>query len=313
MLLLEKNKIIGSKVCAGGLSAKDLNDFCIPEELLEYKFNEAVINTLFQKCIINADIFSVHTIDRKKFGQWQFSKLDTRNVIVRTDAMVTKVTDSFVVINDSEKIGFKYLVGADGSNSSVRAYLGLKVKDVLVAMQYLVPVDKFRRFEFFFNAEFFGPGYAWIFPHGDYVSVGCGCDAGIMTSKKLREGFEIWLKKNKINVSRGIFEASPINYDYQGHEFGNIFLIGDAAGLASGLTGEGIYQALVSGEEVAKIIINEKYESERIREIIRKKVALNRFFFFLKSSHSILGFEFELLVFLMNSKWFRKKMIDFIM
>lgn len=312
VLLLEKNKIIGPKVCAGGLSGKDLKDFKIPQELLDGEFDGVNILTPLQKCSIRSDKSVIYTIDRKNLGQWQLKKIDKNNVIVRTGAMVTGIGDGFVSVNGSEKIGFKYLIGADGSNSSVRAHLGLKVKDVSVAIQYIVPEKKYDKFEFFFDVKLFGPGYAWIFPHKDYVSIGCGCASEIMPAKKIREGFEVWLKKNRIDVSRGRFEASPINFDYQGYKFGNIFLVGDAAGLASGLTGEGIYQALVSGEEIAKMIIDEKYVSERMRDILKKKQAQKRVYSFLKGSRPILGFEFELLAFLMRNRWFNKKMIYFI-
>jgi geranylgeranyl reductase len=259
VLLLEKNKVIGPKVCAGGLTGKGLEYFKIPEGLLDFKFDMVNVFTPLQKRFINTDKAFIHTIDRKKLGQWQLKKIKKKNVIIRTSSMVTKITGSYIVVNDSRKIGYKYLVGADGSNSSVRAHLGLKVRDFLIAIQYIVPKTIYDKFEFFFDSKLFGAGYAWIFPHKKYVSIGCGCDPRIMPIKKIREGFDIWLRENNIDVSKGIFEASPINYDYQGHKFNNIFLVGDAAGLASGLTGEGIYQALVSGEEVAKLIIDENY------------------------------------------------------
>ena len=75
-------------------------------------------------------------------------------------------------------------------------------------------------------------------------------------------------EKNKINTKRGRFEAHPINCDYRGFNFGNIFLIGDAAGLVSGFTGEGIYQALISGDVVARKIIDKNYSSKKIYDIL---------------------------------------------
>lgn len=189
----------------------------------------------------------------------------------------------------------------------------MKVKDFLIAVQYIIPKTKYKKFEFFFDTKLFGAGYAWIFPHKKYVSIGCGCDPRIMPLKKIREGFDVWLNNNQIDITKGTFEASPINYDYKGHKFNNIFLVGDAAGLASGLTGEGIYQALVSGEEVAKMIIDENYVSEKMKAIIKKKNIQNYVFNFLKESQRILGFEFELVAFLMKNKWFSNKLVDFLL
>ena len=38
VLVLEKNKDIGPKICAGGLTGKDLQSFSIPDKLIEFRF-----------------------------------------------------------------------------------------------------------------------------------------------------------------------------------------------------------------------------------------------------------------------------------
>ena len=48
-------------------------------------------------------------------------------------------------------------------------------------------------------------------------------------------------------------------------------LIGDAAGLASGLTGEGMYSALVSGETAARVILNPEYDCHELQLLIKKQ------------------------------------------
>ena len=58
---------------------------------------------------------------------------------------------------------------------------------------------------------------------------------------------------------------------YHGIRFGNTYLAGDAAGLVSSFTGEGIYQALVSGKEVAKMILNPEFEPVKIPEVLETK------------------------------------------
>jgi geranylgeranyl reductase len=47
-------------------------------------------------------------------------------------------------------------------------------------------------------------------------------------------------------------------------------LVGDAAGLASGLTGEGIYSALVSGQEVARMIVQTNHEAKQLEALVRR-------------------------------------------
>jgi len=76
---------------------------------------------------------------------------------------------------------------------------------------------------------------------------------------------------DKLTIERTRFEAARINIDYKGFVFGNRFLAGDAAGFASGLTGEGIYQAILSGEEVSKGILNRDYRYPGIKQILKIK------------------------------------------
>ena len=269
VLLLEKNEVVGPKVCGGGLPNIDLERFNIPDELLEKRYKAMTIHSPFFQNEIRSDNEFLYTIDRKKFGQWQLGKIDKNRVNIRINTRVTEIQKDYVVLGTEEKIGFKYLIGADGANSIVRKYLGLKIEKFCVAIQYIIPSDEYDKLEFFFDSKLFNSWYAWIFPRKDFVSIGCGCNTNMLSAKKLRENFNLWLEKNKIDVSSGEYQAYTINYDYQGYKFENIFLAGESAGLVSGLTGEGIHSALISGEEVARSIIDENYHSEKIAKIAK--------------------------------------------
>lgn len=77
----------------------------------------------------------MYTIDRKSLGKWQLEKLNgLRNVEVRVNSKVTKIEKDFVVVNGN-KIFYKFLVGADGSSSIVRGYLGIGFKGIGIAFQ----------------------------------------------------------------------------------------------------------------------------------------------------------------------------------
>ncbi len=270
VLLLEKNKKIGPKVCAGGLTGKDIDYLNLPSELVEHSYNEVVVHV---KCVtktIRWDNDFAYTIDREELGQWQLKKLAAfPNVEVRTGCRVSKVTPEYVIAGD-EEIYYDYLVGADGSNSVVKRYLGFTNVPQGMGIQYIIPTTEFKKFEFFFDPSYFSAWYAWIFPHRDYVSIGCGASPKVLPAKELQNNFHKWLKKQKIDVSNARYEAFPMNYDFTGIEHGNVFLTGDAAGLLSSFTGEGIYQALVTGEEVAKMILTPGYVSPKMPELIHK-------------------------------------------
>lgn len=272
VLLLEKNEKIGPKVCAGGITRKSFKFLGSPSEIISNDFDSIVFKTFKHKTRLFFGEKFLYTVDREKLGQWQLKKLTNSSVEVRIKAVVNEIFSNHIVVNGSEKIGYDFLVGADGSNSLVRKYLGLKTIFIGVAFQYLIPKkERFKDVEIFFNSRLFKSWYSWIFPHTDYISTGYGCFPKLMSMQKARANFEKWAQKMKIDLSRAKLEAHPINCDYKGYRFKNIFLAGDAAGLASGFTGEGIYQALASGEEIAKQIIKPSHKARLIKAVIRER------------------------------------------
>ena len=182
------------------------------------------------------------------------------------------MSENHVIIND-ERINFEYLIGADGSNSIVRKYLGVVTKKFGVAFQYFIPQkqNRYNDIEIILDKKLFHAWYAWIFPYENKVSVGSGYFPRLTSAKESIANFEQWAKEEDIDISGSKFEAHPINCDYRGFEFGNKFLIGDAAGFASAFTGEGIYQAIISGDDVAKCILDSKHKCLRIKEILHEK------------------------------------------
>jgi geranylgeranyl reductase family protein len=310
VLLIEKNQRIGPKVCAGGLTGKDIAYLNIPNELIEHSYSEVLVHVKGVTKHIKWDEDFAYTIDREELGQWQLKKLQAfPNIEVRTGCRISKVTPEFVLLGD-EEIAYDYLVGADGSNSIVKRFLGFTNPPQGMGIQYIIPTTEFKKFEFFFDSRYFSAWYAWIFPHRKYVSIGCGGSPKILPSKELHKNFHEWLKKQKIDISNAKYEAFPMNYDFKGIEFGNIFLTGDAAGLLSSFTGEGIYQALVSGEEVAKMILTPGYASPKIPELIHKhkrhREILNKLIHARKWQNTL----FVGGLFLFNFKKYREKAIN---
>jgi flavin-dependent dehydrogenase len=276
ILIIEQKDEIGPKTCAGGLTRKDLDHIGFPEHLLDHSFDKMSIHTPLASTIVKNTSAMISTVDRKVFADWQLEKLaGAANVKIMTGCKVTGIEEGAVTVNGSISYGYRILVGADGTFSRVRKFLELETEDIAIAIQYLVPSDRFDKLEFFLDSRLFKSWYAWIFPHRGYASVGCMCDPRHLSSKQLQTNFVEWLGKNKIDVAGAAYQGYAINYDYRGSRFGNVFLIGDAAGLASGLTGEGIYQAIVSGEEAAKSILDSGYGSPQLDELLRTKALHN--------------------------------------
>ncbi|MFC1734176.1 hypothetical protein ACFL6I_28060 [candidate division KSB1 bacterium] len=157
----------------------------------------------------------------------------------------------------------------------MRKHLGIKTNKMNLVLQYKVK-KRFEKMGFYTDYDLFNVGGVYIFPHKNFTYIGAGGDINNKDIKSLKTRFHKWLKQRNIDFSKSKLEADMINFDYKGHEFGNIFLIGDAAGLASGLDGEGIYGAIISGNEVAKKIINPKYECPGIKKLLKWKMKHER-------------------------------------
>jgi geranylgeranyl reductase len=308
ILLLEKGDTFGDKVCAGGLTRKDLRVIDIPDHIIEHKVTKTAVFSQKRNSMTNAPEAFVFTLKRKELGKWQRGQLKTENVEVKTNARVTDIQPDHVVINGNEKINYKYLVGADGYASIVRKYLKLPQEKQLIGIQYTVSAPNLDpRLEIHLYSKYFKSWYAWVFPHENSFVVGCVCDPKMMSAKKLKDNFHAWLKEKSISIKDAVYHSAPISYDYRGYKFGNIFLVGEAGGFASGLTGEGIYQALVSGEVAAKTILDKDYISEEINSVIRYNAIQLKIMKFLYRSGILRKYIYELIVILLNNHWVKNK------
>ncbi len=263
VLVLEKNNVIGAKPCAGGLTIKDLD--IIPKKLVEKTFDHIILHTAKGLYEVNLGSHPVFMVSREKLGQWMAEEAEKAGAEIRTSCRVKDIKENHVVV-DGRELGYDYLVGADGSNSILRKFLNIPVKKTLVGVQYISSTIR-HELEVIVDDVKNSLKFGWVFPHRDFTSIGIGgwTKNAVMLKHSLDE------LCNNLCIEKTRFEAAHINFDYQGFAFGNRFLAGDAAGFSSGLTGEGIYQAILSGEEVAKGILNKNYKYPKIKLILNIK------------------------------------------
>jgi len=305
VVVFEKNKVIGPKVCAGGLTNKDLG--FIDKSLIERSFNSFRVSHKNKSITLTDKKPFVYTINRKNLGLWQLKQAKKAGAEIKTNIQIKKIKNNSVIINNKE-VKFGYLIGADGSNSIVRKYLGLRTNKIVITLQYTIK-KKFDNVEAFYDRSKFGLGYVWIFPHKNYAKVGCGTHTKSIKMDKLRGNFHLWLKEKNISFSSAKLESAVINYGYEGYKFGNIFLVGDAAGFASELTGEGIYHAISSGVDVAKKIIDPNYKCKSIQRILRMKKR-DRKLLNLMSNKIWVRITYIIALVLIKNKIIRKKLIS---
>lgn len=311
VLLLEKKEVFGDKLCAGGLTLKDLEYLPLPDHVIEQKISQASVHSRRRRADTFTPVPYLFTINRKVLGTYQRSLLDGTGVEVRINSQVTEIQDHTLVVKSGQTYGFRYLVGAEGYSSVVRRHLGLKTRKKLIGFQYTIPIkEEHPTIELFLDARRFHVWYAWIFPHGNTLAVGCCCNPEIVDPGKVKAGFQGWLKEKKIDRGEAKLESWPIACDYRGTRFGDIFLAGEAAGLASGFSGEGIYQSLVSGQEVARMILDPAYNPYHLKQVLRYNRSMERLMGLFRWAGPLRGAMQELLLILMKQKWLRDRIND---
>jgi flavin-dependent dehydrogenase len=160
----------------------------------------------------------------------------------------------------------RFIIGADGVSSVVRRSLPPSSYDRHGWRKHLatgVQINIPRR-EFPWDVDspmiyfgFVNFGYSWVFPGRDRVVAGMG---GI--SRKNPEGvltcFRSFLSALSVpEYLQENFRSYPIPFGnhLETPGYGLVLLVGDAAGFADGIFGEGLYYALKSGELAAVSIL----------------------------------------------------------
>lgn len=271
-LVLERKNEIGPKVCAGGITWNGLMRM-VPAELAERSFPVQHLRTPWQLATIRSATPIVATINRRTLGQEMAKQAGEAGAEIRTGYRLSAIagptlTCEGMASRRREVIHADFVVGADGSSSLVRRSLGISSAELGVGINYQLPGEHLEM-QWHLDARRFGSGYAWIFPHRCSVSIGAYVDGRCLSGKVLKKNLLAWADAQGYPLHQHRASAELINFDYQGYRFGNTFLIGDAAGLASGLTGEGIYSAIISGEAVAEILAGKASGATRMSRLIR--------------------------------------------
>jgi len=268
VLVLERNSAIGPKVCAGGIPAA-AQGLGFPDTLWERSFTRQHISSNWQHTVIQDAEPIIRTVDRGRLGRWMAERAQAAGVSIATSSLVLNISGDRLQTKRGEEFGFSFLVGADGSSSLVRRQMGIPTEKMGVGINYQIAGD-FPEMQWHLNTDLFGNGYAWIFPHQDTASIGVYARRSTGKPGMLLNSLHQWAAGHGHELKSRQPQAALINFDFRGWRFNNRFLIGDAAGLASGLTGEGIYSAIVSGEEAARTILDKGYESKKMNQLIKK-------------------------------------------
>jgi len=300
VLLIEKNKVIGPKVCAGGLTTLSAS-LDLPKSKMR-NFDKYIFYLGDKKYEINLTN-PIRIIDRDDLGQYLLQKIkDIKNITILKETIAKQIQKDRIITNKGE-FYYRYLVGADGSNSIVRRFLGLK-SEIFIALRYKIS-QMSNDIVWCFNPKLLRTGYLWIFPHRDYTNVGIYFNPKHLSSKKAKEILKDFLKKNSFVYSEENFGAAPLSFLYKGCIFKNIFLVGEAAGLVLKDIGEGISPAMIHGKEIGKKILDPSYKMPELKAFLKFKKRQEKLGKIADTFPFMQKYFFRILVNLLKTKWFQ--------
>lgn len=288
VLIIDKSKFPRKKLCGGLITYKTIR-------LLERVFGETA-SSLDEKGIIDfeSDIYEIRNkhniiskgttsiplrfVERYDYDNFLLQKaLNTGANIIEGERIVSiDILKSMAVTLSGQKFEAKIIIGADGVNSTIRNNFPVDLfgredwkGNVASAHEIFVHRDNTGS-QFAHPVIFFGFidwGYAWIFPGQNRVKIGI-CGLKSKNNKRLIASFRDFLSTIGLTgaddqiissyvLPYGSFLPSPI--------FRNLLLVGDAAGFADPLFGEGIFFAQRSAELAAKAAL----------DFIRKGISLD--------------------------------------
>jgi geranylgeranyl reductase family protein len=265
VLVLDKADFPRFKACAGGLTIKALARLrysVAPVVKATSDIMETSLN-LHRKTIFHAPgticALTVRTelddfcLQKTLAAGASFQKISPIRSIERdTNKLVLKTCD--------ETFSCNYLIGADGAHSVVRKLAtDFKPGRMAIALEGIVPSERIGKHvdvNFTFDFGVVKQGYGWLFPKGDHINVGI----------YIRRPEEVKISKQQLfdYVSRrlGVSEIDHIagfpigigGEKWQAND-NRILLVGDAAGYAEALLGEGLHNAIKSGQIAAQSIL----------------------------------------------------------
>jgi len=276
ILLLDKSMFPRHKPCAGGITMKTLKHLPIDiDHLVQHTAKKMKFSFDNKKTVsLQHNTGSCVMVIRDEFDNFFFEETLKKKVgfkKINKISSIDKKEDFLELDIDGQRYFTKFLIGADGANSNIRKLTeNTRHNHPVSAYEGIVDRDpKVKAVtEFIFNDS----GYAWIFPKSDHLNVGIGnLISNARTKKRNKDDLYDFVRERFNGKDIKNITAFPIGTEgikYRSRD--NIFLVGDSAGLAETLLGEGIYNAVLSGKYAAKSIIEACAKKSDANEIYNK-------------------------------------------
>lgn len=265
VLLLEKDSLPRYKCCAGGITIKaaKLLDFDISEAVEDTIYDISVTDNVGSPYLGHHSKPLIHTVMRDAFDCLLVNRAQQSGAVLIDGQEVTQIqinADWAEVSTADRNFRSRILAGADGAYSVVAEKLGMKRNiEYVIGMnnELAVPEEELARWKSRVEIDLGSvPGcYTWVFPKRKHLSIGAmslaSREGGL---KQCYQNFLGSLRISNYTIARASSHLIPTCRGKATVSQNQVLLLGDAAGLADPLTGEGIHNAIQSAQLAAPII-----------------------------------------------------------
>lgn len=288
VLIVDKKIFPRSKLCAGLITHRTykllIKIFGETEESLKnsniFNFETNCYDVFYKdKLLGKRELnFPFYFVDRSFYDNFLLKKAQKAGAEIAQGENVLSIDllENKVMTSNGKIWNSKYIIGADGANSVVRGSFPKKIIDkrkwrhnLATGLQILIDTAdlkrKIKNTSIFYG--FLNWGYSWVFLKNETIIVGLG---GLNRKNKynLLKSFQYFtnflgIDHNKISNIKG--HPIPFGNFILKPVYENTALVGDAAGLADPLTGEGIYYAQKSAELASFAIYESLYNKKDLK------------------------------------------------
>jgi geranylgeranyl reductase family protein len=283
VLLADKARFPRDKPCGGGLTTRAVKQLPFSvDPVVEDRITRARCRLRYGPVIErSSDRVLCLMTQRRRLDEFLVQKAVEAGAEFRDGVRVTVESDRRLTV-EGEAVEAAAVIGADGANGATARTLGLAGGIVNgVALEGNLPYDRLPRNSWrgmlVLELATVPGGYGWIFPKGDHVNVGVGGwgDEGPRLRRHLQVLCDHYgIEPDELSDVRG--HRLPMRRRETLLARGRALLVGDAAGVLDPVSGDGIYEAFVTGRLAAEhtlALLEGKAESlDRYHDSVRSEL-----------------------------------------